>query len=91
MEQFLAALAAGRPVYHAETLRSYVRDDLSLLESVDPDIVVGDFRLSLAVSAENPLCQYNQQLLESLCKNQLPNSRACLGEGIGVTGCAIFV
>jgi UDP:flavonoid glycosyltransferase YjiC (YdhE family) len=49
--QFLAALADGKPVYDTETLRSYVREDLNLLGSVAPDLVVGDFRLSLAASA----------------------------------------
>ena len=49
--QFLAALAAGKPVYDAATLDSYVQDDLRLLRALQPDVVVGDFRLSLAVSA----------------------------------------
>ncbi len=50
-EQFLAALAAGRPLYERATLRGYVQDDLALLRELAPDLVVGDFRLSLAVSA----------------------------------------
>lgn len=50
-QRFLAALAAGRPVYDAATLRSYVQDDLRLLEAIRPDFVVGDFRLSLSISA----------------------------------------
>src|SRR5262249_35172548 len=49
--QFLAALARGRPLYDAATLRSYVREDLEVLREVRPDLVVGDFRLSLGVSA----------------------------------------
>lgn len=49
--QFLAALAAGRPVYDEPTLRGYVEDDRRLLAEVRPDLVVGDFRLSLSVSA----------------------------------------
>ena len=49
--QFLAALAAGKPVYDAATLRGYVRDDLGLIDRVKPDLIVGDFRLSLSVSA----------------------------------------
>lgn len=48
--RFLDNLARGRPVYDADTLRAYVRADLTLIESVQPDLVVGDFRLSLAVS-----------------------------------------
>jgi UDP:flavonoid glycosyltransferase YjiC (YdhE family) len=49
--QFLAALAAGKPVYDVATLSSYVLEDLRLLAEVKPDIVIGDFRLSLSVSA----------------------------------------
>lgn len=48
---FLDALAGGKPVYQLDTLRSYVRDDLALFEAVRPDAIVGDFRLSLSVSA----------------------------------------
>lgn len=50
-QQFLAALARGSPVYDLATLKRYVEDDLALIDSVKPDIVVGDFRLSLSVSA----------------------------------------
>ncbi|MYM31645.1 glycosyl transferase family 1 [Duganella sp. CY15W] len=50
-ERFLAALAAGKPVYDRATLAQYVLDDVALLEAVRPDVVVGDFRLSLSVSA----------------------------------------
>jgi UDP:flavonoid glycosyltransferase YjiC (YdhE family) len=49
--RFLEALAKGSPVYDADTLRGYVREDIETIEAVQPDLVVGDFRLSLAVSA----------------------------------------
>lgn len=49
--QFLQALAGGKPVYHAATLEGYVEQDLQLLREIRPDVVVGDFRLSLSVSA----------------------------------------
>jgi len=48
---FQQALARGSPIYRTSTLRRYVQDDLELIRSWSPDIVVGDFRLSLAVSA----------------------------------------
>ena len=48
---FAERLAAGRPVFSPGRLRGYVADDLKLIEMVRPDVVVGDFRLSLAVSA----------------------------------------
>ncbi|TFW19283.1 glycosyltransferase [Duganella callida] len=50
-QQFLGALAAGQPVYDEATLSRYVEADRQLLAQVRPDVVVGDFRLSLSVSA----------------------------------------
>lgn len=50
-EQFLRAAAQGRPLYDTQTLRDYVRDDLELMDGVQPAAVVGDHRLSLSVSA----------------------------------------
>lgn len=50
--QFMQALAAGSPLYDLPTLTAYVEEDLELIATVQPDIIVGDFRLSLAVSAE---------------------------------------
>jgi UDP:flavonoid glycosyltransferase YjiC (YdhE family) len=50
-EQFAERLAHGRPLHDARTLRTYVDDDLALLERVKPDVVVGDLRHSLAISA----------------------------------------
>jgi UDP:flavonoid glycosyltransferase YjiC (YdhE family) len=48
---FMAALAAGRPVYDVPTLDRYVDTDLRLIGEIGPDVIVGDFRLSLSVSA----------------------------------------
>lgn len=49
--EFTQALAHGQPLYNTKTLIRYVEEDLTLLDTVKPDLVVGDFRLSLAVSA----------------------------------------
>ena len=49
--EFAQSLVQGKPLYSVETLIRYVEDDLALFDSVKPDVVVGDFRLSLAVSA----------------------------------------
>ncbi|SCX39325.1 glycosyltransferase [Nitrosospira sp. Nsp1] len=49
--EFSHALAQGKPLYGVETLTQYVENDLALLDSLKPDLVIGDFRLSLAVSA----------------------------------------
>lgn len=50
-EAFLAALRRGTPLYSAATLDRYVVDDLRVIDEVKPDLIVGDFRLSLSVSA----------------------------------------
>lgn len=49
--QFARALARGQPVYDAATLSGYVEEDLRVIEAVGPDAVVGDFRISLGISA----------------------------------------
>lgn len=48
---YLAAVAAGRPVFPYDVLERYASDDARLIAHVRPDVIVGDFRLSLAVSA----------------------------------------
>jgi len=50
-EQALQALAKGERMYDAKTLERYVADELRVLDAVRPAVVVGDFRVSLAVSA----------------------------------------
>ena len=48
---FLNALAKGSPLYSKRTLARYVEDDLKLIDKIKPDLIIGDFRLSLSVSA----------------------------------------
>ena len=48
---FLNALSKGSPLYNKATLVRYVEDDLKLIDQIKPDLIVGDFRLSLSVSA----------------------------------------
>ena len=50
-ERFMESLAQGKPLYDEATLRDYVEQDLAVITDVEPDVVVGDFRLSLSVSA----------------------------------------
>ena len=49
--RFFQALANGAPVYDEQTLLGYVEDDLALIDRIKPRLIVGDFRLSLSVSA----------------------------------------
>jgi UDP:flavonoid glycosyltransferase YjiC (YdhE family) len=50
-QRFFRAIAKGTPIYDAATLIDYVAADRRLLQDYRPDAVVGDFRLSLGVSA----------------------------------------
>jgi UDP:flavonoid glycosyltransferase YjiC (YdhE family) len=50
-EAFARRLSAGKPLFSAPRLEQYVADDLELIADFRPDVVVGDFRLSLAASA----------------------------------------
>ena len=47
----LNALAKGERLYELRTLERYVEEELRLFDAVKPAVVIGDFRLSLAVSA----------------------------------------
>lgn len=48
----MRALAKGDRLYETHTLERYVEHELQLFDTVKPDVVIGDFRLSLAVSAK---------------------------------------
>ncbi|MCB1844859.1 MAG: glycosyltransferase [Halioglobus sp.] len=50
-QAFNAALSQGAPLYDLATLKSYVEAERELIARIRPDIVVGDFRITLAVSA----------------------------------------
>src|SRR5262245_4148199 len=50
-ERFLGNLAAGGAPFDAETLHGYATEEMRLLRGIRPDLVIGDLRLSLPVSA----------------------------------------
>ena len=50
-ETFARKLDQGAPLFDYPTLQRYVEEDLGLIDRFRPDVVVGDFRLSLSVSA----------------------------------------
>ncbi|MCB1872551.1 MAG: glycosyltransferase [Gammaproteobacteria bacterium] len=53
--RFIDALAKGRPLYDLATLEAYLEEDLAVIDEEKPDLIIGDFRLSLSVSAR--LCK----------------------------------
>jgi UDP:flavonoid glycosyltransferase YjiC (YdhE family) len=50
-EQFLANLSHGAPLFPASVLRGYLKDERALISRLKPDLVIGDLRFSLPVSA----------------------------------------
>lgn len=50
-EAYLSAVRASRIVFPLDVLERYVLDDRRHIADFEPDVVVGDFRLSLSVSA----------------------------------------
>ncbi len=51
-EAALAAIRRGSHIFDYDTVRRYVDSDLSLIGHVNPELIIGDFRLSLNISAE---------------------------------------
>lgn len=50
-QYFAKKLAQGLPIYNAQTLTNYVHEDLKIIDKINPDFIIGDFRLSLAISS----------------------------------------
>lgn len=50
-QAFMQRLARGEPVYTESELREYVAADVAMLTAHRPQVVVADFRLSMAVAA----------------------------------------
>lgn len=51
-------LKQNRPLFDVETFKAYVREDMRLLRLVQPHLVVGDMRQSLAISARQMQVPY---------------------------------
>jgi UDP:flavonoid glycosyltransferase YjiC (YdhE family) len=56
--EFLTALRRGAWPYGYERLQRYCRADTHLIEQLEPDVIVGDMRLSLAISARRSNIPY---------------------------------
>ncbi len=50
-ERFLENIANGKPAFPADVIRAYVKQDRELITKLRPDLVIGDMRLSLPISA----------------------------------------
>jgi len=70
---YLSAVATGKVVFPYDVLERYVREDLQHIRAVRPDVIVGDFRLSLAVSAR--LAQVPYVLISNAYWSPYSNTR----------------
>jgi len=77
-EQFRRSLERGSPIYDASTLRAYVEEDAELMRAINPDAVVGDFRLSLSLSARRLGIPY--LAITDSCWSPYARERLVLGE-----------
>lgn len=50
-EQVQKALNESKPIYTEDILENYLQEELKLFSKVNPDLIIGDFRLSLSISA----------------------------------------
>lgn len=50
-QYFAKKLSQGLPLYATKILTGYVNEDLKIIAQQQPDFIIGDFRLSLAISA----------------------------------------
>jgi UDP:flavonoid glycosyltransferase YjiC (YdhE family) len=57
-KRFLLKTRRIPPLFDIRTLRGYVKEDLEVIEEIRPDLIVGDFRMSLPVSAPIARCPY---------------------------------
>lgn len=90
--QFLDALDRGTPVYSRDDLRGYVREDRLLLADIRPDVVVGDFRLSLSVSARLagvPYATITNVYWSSAARQRFPLPELPLTRTLGVRGAGV--
>lgn len=51
-KKFLSAIAHGEHPYTESILKAYVEEDLRIIKEIKPDLVIGDMRLSLKISAK---------------------------------------
>ncbi len=56
--RFINNLAQGRPVFDFSTLLAFAEEDEEILQAYRPDLVIGDFRLSLSASARRQRVPY---------------------------------
>jgi UDP:flavonoid glycosyltransferase YjiC (YdhE family) len=49
-QQVLEILKKGQSIYSTSILQEYISEELDIMKQIKPDVVVGNFRLSLSIS-----------------------------------------
>ncbi len=49
-EAFVSRIRTGEPTYRKEELIKYIEADIEIIQSIQPDIILDDFRISLSMS-----------------------------------------
>ena len=57
-KRFLQKMRRIPPIFSVACLRAYVKEDLEVIQEIRPDLIVGDFRMSLPISAATARCPY---------------------------------
>lgn len=87
-EHFFAALSNGSPLYDADILDNYVTEDVQLIKEFNPSLIVGDFRLSLSVSARitaTPYATITNAYWSPYAKIRYPVPEIPLTRAVGVS------
>lgn len=56
--RFIRNLAEGKPVFDLETLKGFAAEDDAILARYQPDMVIGDFRITLSATARRTSVPY---------------------------------
>jgi UDP:flavonoid glycosyltransferase YjiC (YdhE family) len=68
-EQFLTNIGKGAPLFPTNVLRGYVKQELALIESTRPELVIAICAFTARQRCFRCfVCDYYQRLLESLCQ-----------------------
>ncbi len=51
-DTFLERLAKGEPIYTYNELEEYINAEINLFSEISPDLIIGDFRISLGITAD---------------------------------------
>jgi UDP:flavonoid glycosyltransferase YjiC (YdhE family) len=85
--RFLDALTRLGPIWDQNTLSAYVEEELALIRQIDPELVFGDLRISLAVStrvAQKPLATIVNAYWSPFARSRFSIPDVTLTKALGV-------